>query len=89
MELPALSQLTMSIIALLCANICQHTPFCSSLDLRAATIRQVFVERKNGVVKAILAKLADENSKADVATLVARAGFLSNMFSGNRLLSSF
>lgn len=47
------------------------------------------VERKNGTVKAILRKLNDEPSNADPHTLISRAAFLSNMFSGNRTLSSF
>ena len=47
------------------------------------------VERKNATVKAILNKLDDEQSNADTETLLKRGGFLSNMFSGNKLLSSF
>lgn len=47
------------------------------------------VERKNGTVKTILRKLDDEISDADATTIVSRAAFLSNMFSGNRILSSF
>lgn len=47
------------------------------------------VERKSGTVKAILSKVLDENSTAKVETLIARAAFLSNLFSGSKLLSSF
>lgn len=47
------------------------------------------VERKNKTVKAILAKLNDENTAATPETLISRTAFLSNMFSGNKLLSSF
>ena len=47
------------------------------------------VERKIGVVKSILYKLNDEVSTAAASSIVARAAFLSNLFSGNRLLSSF
>lgn len=47
------------------------------------------VERKNGVVKAILSKLNKEHSNTDAVTLVSRAAFLSNLFSGNKILSSF
>ena len=47
------------------------------------------VERKNATVKAILSKLNDESSEASVEVLIKRAAFLSNLFSGSRLLSSF
>lgn len=47
------------------------------------------VERKNGTIKRILAKLEDESSDASAETIIARAVFLSNVFSGNRTLSSF
>lgn len=47
------------------------------------------VERKNGTIKTILAKLTDENSTADASTILSRANLLANLFSGNRLLSSF
>lgn len=47
------------------------------------------VERKNATIKAILSKLNNESSEASVETLVRRAAFLSNLFSGNRVLSSF
>lgn len=47
------------------------------------------VERKNQVVKTILSKLDADTSEGTPVTLVSRAAFLSNMFSGNRTLSSF
>lgn len=47
------------------------------------------VERKNSTVKEILRRLDGEVSDADAPTLVSRAAFLSNMFSGNKTLSSF
>lgn len=47
------------------------------------------VERKNSTIKAIVSKLDDERSDAWTETLVSSASFQSNMFSGNKLLSSF
>lgn len=47
------------------------------------------VERKNGVVKTILGKLTDESNQTPPEVLISRTAFLSNLFSGNRLLSSF
>ena len=47
------------------------------------------VERKNATVKSILYKLNDELCQATPDTLLKRATFLSNMFSGNQTLSSF
>lgn len=45
------------------------------------------VERKNRTLKAILSKLNDEKSSATVQIILSRASLLSNLFSGNRLLS--
>lgn len=47
------------------------------------------VERKNGTIKAIIRKLDSDLTDADAETIVARAVFLSNLFSGSRKLSSF
>lgn len=47
------------------------------------------VERKNATLKTIIARLDDEKSNVSVNSLVERASFLSNMFSGNKILSSF
>ena len=47
------------------------------------------VERKNATIKAILGKLDDELSDATANTLLKRATFFSNMFSGSHILSSF
>lgn len=47
------------------------------------------VEQENGTVKAIMAKRDDEKSSATAETVLSRAAFLSNMFSGNRILSAF
>ena len=47
------------------------------------------VERKNATIKTILAKLNDEKSNSSADTLLKRTAFLSNMFSGSKLLSSF
>ena len=47
------------------------------------------VERKNATIKAIINKLDDEPSNATSETILKRAAFLSNLFSGNKLLSSF
>lgn len=47
------------------------------------------VERKIQVVKSILYKMNNEKTNASVSTLVARASFMCNFFSGNRILSSF
>ena len=47
------------------------------------------VERTNGTLKTILAKLNTDFSQADSMTLLSRATFLSNMFSGPKTLSSF
>ena len=46
-------------------------------------------ERKNETFKRILAKLDCEQSSAPSTTIFARAVFLSNLFSGSKLLSSF
>lgn len=47
------------------------------------------VERENGTLKVILQKLNDEKSDAAAHPIVSSAAFLFNLFSGNRLLSSF
>lgn len=47
------------------------------------------VGRNIGVVKAILGKLTDEANQISPEVLLSRVAFLSNLFSGNRLLSSF
>lgn len=48
-----------------------------------------FVERKNRNIKSIIQKLGKENSSDPPAEIVTRAIFLSNLFSGWRLFSSF
>lgn len=48
-----------------------------------------FVERKNGTIKNIVQRLANDNSTATPDTISSSATFLSNMFSGSRVLSSF
>lgn len=48
----------------------------------------LIVERKNRTVKIILAKHNDESTIANPEQIVASAAFLSNMFSGNLILSS-
>lgn len=47
------------------------------------------IERKNGTIKRILAKLSKERSNSSDETLLQRAVFISNIFSGNSILSSF
>lgn len=47
------------------------------------------VERKNGILKNIIHKLDADLTTASIDTIVACATFLSNLFSGSRLLSSF
>lgn len=47
------------------------------------------VERNNGVFKAILKRVEREKTTATAMTLVARASFLGNMFSGSKVLSAF
>ena len=47
------------------------------------------VERKNGTLKQIIRRLDADVTTADARTIVHRATFLSNLFSGSRLLSSF
>ena len=47
------------------------------------------VERKNQTVKSIIRKLDNEITTADAKKIVARAVFLSNMFSGSSKMSSF
>lgn len=47
------------------------------------------VERKNGLVKNILPSLDHEICDANEHTLLARAAFFSNMYSGSKVLSSF
>ena len=47
------------------------------------------VERKNGTIKRILSKLENEPSSAAPEALIIRANFLSNLFSGSKVLSSF
>lgn len=46
-------------------------------------------ERNNGVFKAVLARLALENTTASPSTLVARASFMTNLFHGSSTLSAF
>lgn len=48
-----------------------------------------FVERKNQTIKSILNKLKMEKSNATASEMVTRATFLSNMYSGSRIFSSF
>lgn len=47
------------------------------------------VERKNKTIKAIIHRLDCEVTNANAETIIARAVFLSNLFSGSRKLSSF
>lgn len=47
------------------------------------------MERKNGTVKSLLRKLDRDISKATAETLVRRAVFMSNMFSGSKVRSLF
>lgn len=47
------------------------------------------VERNNGLFKNILSRITKETTRASSNTLVARASFLTNMFHGNSILSSF
>ena len=47
------------------------------------------VERKNGTLKEIIRRLDTDISTADAYLIAKRATFLSKMFSGSRLLSSF
>lgn len=47
------------------------------------------VERNNGTFKLVLCELAMEITDASTDTLVARASFMSNLFHGNAVMSSF
>ena len=47
------------------------------------------VERKNGTLKNVLRRLAMIHSNASIETLVTRATFICNLFSGSQTLSSF
>lgn len=47
------------------------------------------VERKNETLKEIIRRLDDDITTANSDAIVARATFLSNIFSGSRLMSSF
>jgi len=47
------------------------------------------VERKNGTLRTIIAKLDSDVTEAGPEVVVSRAAFLSNMFSGSSVLSSF
>ena len=47
------------------------------------------VDRKNAAIKDIINKFDDEPSNATPETILKRATFLYNLFSGNKLLSSF
>lgn len=46
-------------------------------------------ERKHGTLKRILQRLQQDRTGADDATVLSRATFMSNMFAGSHLLSSF
>lgn len=48
-----------------------------------------FLEQKNGLIKTILRKISLDPSKCTLMNLVSRAIFLSNILSGNSILSSF
>jgi len=48
-----------------------------------------FVERKNGVLRQIIQRVAMQSPDLDVHVIVARANFLGNIFRGSRLVSSF
>lgn len=48
------------------------------------------IERKNGTIKRIIEKLQnDEGANEDAVRMAQKAIFLSNVFSGSKLLSSF
>ena len=47
------------------------------------------VERKNGTLKLILERLQKESTRASDHVILSRATFISNYFSGSRILSSF
>lgn len=47
------------------------------------------IERKNGVIKTILEKISSERCSFKNESIIARACFISNLFSGSKLLSSF
>lgn len=47
------------------------------------------MEQKNGTIKAIITRLNDKNPNATVNPLLEKASFRFNMFSGNKMLSSF
>lgn len=47
------------------------------------------VERKNRTLKSILERLQSDNTAQDDSTILARATFLSNLFAGSSVLSSF
>ena len=63
------------------------------ITFRARPIRRHnkigIVERKNGTLKGILHRLAMIHSNAPMDTLVSRATFICNLFSGSQTLSSF
>lgn len=47
------------------------------------------VERKNPTIKTIIKRLDKDIHEVNASTIIARAVFLSNLFSGSRTLSSF
>lgn len=63
------------------------------IELRERPVRRHnktgVVERKNLTLKRILERLQLDKCSANDSTILARATFLSNIFSGSRLLSSF
>ncbi len=47
------------------------------------------VERKNAIIKNIIARISAERCSSKTESIIARSCFLSNLFSGSKLLSSF
>lgn len=47
------------------------------------------VERNNEIFKLIFNKLANETKVDDIEVMIKRASFLTNLFNGNSILSSF
>lgn len=47
------------------------------------------VERKNAIIKNILARISSERCSSDAESTIARSCFLSNLFSGSKMMSSF
>lgn len=64
-----------------------------NIELKGRPVRRHnktgIIERKNGVVKRILEKIQKEDSTDTDKTIFSRAVFLSNLFTGSKVLSSF